>query len=88
MYDQKTLVLAERTKFFESVQRPDETVMKYLQQLKEESRYCQFERVGLELMFIEDEIIVLRLSERISDLSYNSRMASSMCGVLATTGID
>ena len=66
----KRLVIAERTKFLETRQHPDESIVQFVHQLKERSRYCEFERLGTGEMTTEDELIMLYLIEGMHDPAF------------------
>ena len=42
----KSLVIPEKTKFLETRQHSDESIVQFVHWLKERARYCEFERLG------------------------------------------
>ena len=70
----KKLVIAERTKFMETRQDPNESIIQYVHRLKVASKYCEFEKLGSEDMTTEDELILLRLIEGLYDKSHKHKI--------------
>ena len=64
------LVIAERTKFLETIQHPDESIVQFEHRLKERDSYCEFERLGTSEMTTEDEFIMLRLIKDMHDTAF------------------
>ena len=93
----KRLIIAERTKFLETRQHPDESMVQFVHRLKERARYCQFERSGTGEMTKEDDLIMLLLINgrhdsdfkqvigNASKCKFNSR---NMYRVRAATGVN
>ena len=70
IYPKQNPVIAERTKFLENRQNPNETVLQYLHRLKEVTTYGEFEKLDLRQMAIEDLLILLRLNESMNNVTY------------------
>ena len=63
MRPKKRLVVAVWTKFMSMKQEIDKPIIKYLHQLWNASRYCDFEKLGQEEQMSEEDLIQLRLIE-------------------------
>ena len=70
MRPKKRLVVAERTKFMLMKQEINEPIKKYLCHLRNESRYCVFEKLGQDEQTIEEDLIQLRLIEGMYNASH------------------
>ena len=80
----KRLVVAERTKFLEIRQHPNESIVQFVHQLKERARYCEFERLGIGEMTTEDELIMLRLIEGIHNLTFKHKLLETLQSISLT----
>ena len=60
-------------KFLVSKQEPNKTVIQSLRKLRKESRFWEFEKLGMREMTIEDKSILLRLIEHMFDVSYKHK---------------
>ena len=74
----KRLVIAERTKFLETRQHPDESIVQFVHRLKERARYCEFERLGTGDMTTEDEWIMLRLKDGKHDPAFKHKLLETL----------
>ena len=74
MRSKKMLVVAERTKFMMMEQEIDEPIIKYLHRLRNASRYCKFEKLGLEEQTIEEDLIQLRLNKDMYNASHRYKI--------------
>ena len=61
MSPKKRLVMADRTEFMSMKQEIDKQIIKYLDHLRNASRYCEFEKLGQEEQTIEEDLIQLKL---------------------------
>ena len=57
MRPKKRLVVAERTKFMSMKHEIDDPIIKYLHRLRNESKYCRFEKLVQEEHTIEEDLI-------------------------------
>ena len=80
----KRLVIAERTKFLETRQHPDESIVQFVQQLKERARYCEFERLATGEMTTEAKLIMLRLIEDMYDPAFKHKLLETLQSVNLT----
>ena len=78
------LVIAERTKFLETRQDPDESIVQLVNRLGERVRYCEFERLGTGEMTTDDELIMLRLIEGIHDPAFKHKLLETLRNVNLT----
>ena len=80
----KRLVIAERTKFLETRQHPDDSIVQFVHQLKERAIYCEFERLGTGEMITEDELIILRLIESMHNSALKHKLLETLQSVNST----
>ena len=74
MRPKKRLVVAERTKFMSMKQQIDEPIIKYLQHLRNASRYWEFEKLEQEEQTSEEDLIQSRLIEGMYNASHGYKM--------------
>ena len=80
----KRLVIAERTKFLETRQHPNESIVQFIHQLKEKAKYCEFERLGTGEMTTENELIMLCLIEGMHDPAFKHKLLEMLQSVNLT----
>ena len=78
------LVIAERTKFLETRQQPDESIVRLIHRLKESARFCEFERLGTGEMTTEDELIMLLLIEGMHNSALKHKLLEMLQSVNLT----
>ena len=78
MRPKKGLVMAERTKLMAMKEEIDEPIIKYLQRLRNASRYCEFEKLGQGEQTIEEELIQLRLIEGVYNASHRYKKVEKL----------
>ena len=59
-------------------QEIDEPIIKYLNHLRNASRYCRFEKLGQEEQTIEEDLIQLRLIEDIYNVSHQYKIMEQL----------
>ena len=74
----KRLVVAERTKFTSMKQEIDKSIIKYLHRLRNASRYCEFEKLGLEEQTIEEDLIYLRSIKGMYNASHRYKIMEQL----------
>ena len=80
----KMLVIAERIKFQETRQHPDESIVQFVHRLKERARYC--ERLGTGEM-TTDDLVMLRLIEGTHDPALKHKLLEMLQSVNLTVEI-
>ena len=80
----KRLVIAERLNFLETRQQPDESIVQFVQGLKERVRYCEFGRLRICEMTTEDELIMIRLIESMHDPAFKHKLLETLQSVNLT----
>ena len=83
----KRLVITERTKFLETRQHPNESIVQLIHRLKGRARYCKFERLGTGEMTTEDELIMLCLIEGMHDPALKHKLLETLQSVNLTVEI-
>ena len=78
------LIIAKRTKFLETRQHSDESIVQLVHRLKERARYCEFERFSIGEMTSEHELIMLRLIEGIHDSAFKNKLLETLQSVNLT----
>ena len=77
----KRLVITERTKFLETKQHLDDSIVQFVHRLKERARYCEFERLSTSEMTTEDELIMLRLIEGMHNPAFKHKLLEMLQSV-------
>ena len=76
----KMLVITERTKFLSKKQNSYKSARSYLHRLKEASRFCEFEKLGIENITIEEELIWLHFIEGLHDVNQKNKILERLQG--------
>ena len=83
----KRLVIIERTKFLETKQKPNKSIIWFVHRSKERGRYCKFERLGTGEMTTADELIMLHLIEGMHNLAFKYKLLETLQRVNLTVEI-
>lgn len=59
-------------------QEADKSIIKFLHQLRETSRYCEYEALRIKTKYLEEELIQLKLIDGMDNTSHNYRMLEQL----------